>query len=160
MKSNFLFHIYWHWALFLLSLLTVYFWDFNLTFLPFLFTVQPPPIYSFQLHFKLMASSFINYYCMHICICVYMYICKHTYHIHIYIFLIITYCAHVMLLMRMFSGLTVWYWTTNWSALSWKRLFPSNFPQWPIAHCIGLRPNGFYLILFGKALWVFFFSSR
>lgn len=44
-------------------------------------------------------------------------------HIHIPIYMSITCTVYIVLLVCMLSGLTTWYWKTNWHVLLWGRIF-------------------------------------
>ena len=57
--------------------------------------------------FKFMSSFFTNYFYMDICL--YMYVCIYIY---THIFLNITCSVHIMLLICVFPGLTIWHWNT------------------------------------------------
>lgn len=81
--------------------LTITFWYFNFNYEKHIFPLLLPHPFRYpSTHFfNLMASLFTNYYCMHICICIHLYIPKHN--------LLIPYKLFVC----MFSGLIIWHWT-------------------------------------------------
>lgn len=74
----------------------------------FLFFPLSPPIYPFLHFFKFMAS-FTNVIA---CVCVYA-----------YVFLYKACSVFMMLPVCLFPDLAIWYWLTNQSFLSWRRLF-------------------------------------
>ena len=95
--------------------LLFYIWDYTWIMFSFLFFPPNHPRYSSLLSFKLMASFFplivVTFLYLHICT---------------YIFWTITSSVCVMLFVSyLYSGLTIWYWTTNWHTLPWGTLFIS-----------------------------------
>lgn len=79
------------------------------TFTHSLSSFRTLPIRPSPLSLKFTASFSTNCYCMHTGVCICLYILKYSLFRH-------------MLLVCMFSGLTVLYWTANWFAFPWRRL--------------------------------------
>lgn len=100
-------------------------------------------IYPCPLPFKfLVFFFFISCCCIYVCICTYIYIPKYN---------LLKSCS--VLLVCVFSGLTVWHWTINGCAPPWGGPPPApSCPQLPIVLCVGLRPNGIIPIQFGTSI--------
>lgn len=93
---------------------------------------------------------FISCCCLYVCICTYIYIPKNN---------LLKSCT--VLLVCMFSGLTVWHWTINGCAPPRGGPLPApSCPQLPIVLCVGLRPNGSIPIQFGMSIVSDLFGSR
>ena len=123
-------------------------WDCNLiTFLPSLSS-----LHLFHSLLSTFPSNSWPLFSLMVIAC--MYVFAYT-----YIFLNITYWSHIMLLVRMISGLTVWHWATNWCALPRGGPPAPSFPQLPIDLCVGLRPSGIIPIQFGVCIVSNLFSS-
>lgn len=115
-------HIFWF----------VCFWHCNLIiFLPFFFSLQTLPYIPPR-----SLSNLWSPYSLIIIACIY--VISHT-----YLFLNITFSAHVLLLVCVFLGLTIWNCTNQWLALPQKSTSPApHCPQLPVILCVGLRPHG------------------
>lgn len=95
-----------------------YYWNYNvITSIP-PFLHQDPPIYSFVLSSKFMASFFINCY-IHIHICIYTDIYVYT---HACVFLNTTCSLCMMFLVCIFSEMSIWYWINQMFSLPRRNL--------------------------------------
>lgn len=83
---------------------------------PFLLFSASSPTYFSLISFKFMASLFINCCYKHLCACIYIYIPK--YHLH----------SCIVLLVRMFSGLTVLVWMLHQCSFLEKTMFSTSAP--------------------------------
>jgi hypothetical protein len=85
--------------------------------------------------------------------CLYRYECvyKHrsiTCLFHITLFHTIWYSITCMQVMKIFSGLTIWNWITNWCALYWRRIFLllSTVLSCLQFFCLGLQPHELFFV--------------
>lgn len=114
------------------------FWDYNYIF-PFPFLSLKPPMYPSLLSFRLMTSTFVNCYCMYICICVFISITKYG-------------LLRLYNVTCMFSGMPIWYCKTNWCALPWGDYFSlSHHFLVPCSSLCRMRPHGLSPIHFGMS---------
>lgn len=77
-----------------------------------------------------------------------------------HMFLNITCSVWMTLLIWMFSGLTTWYWITNWYALPWERLFSHSQHSLIACSMYNWGLMGFPMSTLTRSLSLSFFSSH
>lgn len=86
------------------SFIFLNFWDYN--YIYFFLLLSPNTFYSSLFPFKFLASVSLPLH----------------FHIHTYVFLYLTWSVCILALVCLFSGLNIWYWTTDRHVLPCRRL--------------------------------------